>query len=94
MLCNDLEGWVRGGGREAQDGGDICVHVADSHCCTTETNTKFILQLKIILQFYIEVYIHQLKINVLNVTFCFESFIEIICYLVYGTCIFIYANPW
>ena len=32
----------RGGGawswREAREGGDICVHVADSHCSTVETN--------------------------------------------------------
>ena len=29
-------GW---GGREAQEGGDICVTTADSLCCTAETNT-------------------------------------------------------
>jgi len=28
-----------GGGREAQDGGDICTHIADALCCTVETNT-------------------------------------------------------
>ena len=32
MLCDDLEG------REVPEGGDICIHTADSHCCTTETN--------------------------------------------------------
>jgi len=26
------------GGREAQEGGDICIHMADSLCCTAETN--------------------------------------------------------
>ena len=31
-------GWGRGG-RETQEGGDICIHIADSHCCTAETNT-------------------------------------------------------
>ena len=31
-------GWGRGG-REAQEGGDICIHIADSYCCTAETNT-------------------------------------------------------
>ena len=40
MLCDDLEGcdgeW---GGREAQEGGDICIHMADSHCSGAETNT-------------------------------------------------------
>ena len=27
------------GGREDQEGGDICIHIADSWCCTAETNT-------------------------------------------------------
>ena len=27
-----------GGGREAQKGGDICILIADTHCCTAETN--------------------------------------------------------
>ena len=41
MLCDDLEGWDREDGREAQEGGDMekCMHMADSLCCTTETNT-------------------------------------------------------
>ena len=42
MLCDDLEGWDREDGREAQEGGDngyICMHMADSLWCTTETNT-------------------------------------------------------
>ena len=39
MLCNDLEGWDREDGREAQEGVDICMHMADSLSCTTETNT-------------------------------------------------------
>ena len=31
MLRDDLEGWDGGGwGREAQDGGDMCVHTVDS----------------------------------------------------------------
>ena len=37
MLCDDLEelaGWGVGG----PEGGDICVHIADSLHCTTETN--------------------------------------------------------
>ena len=31
-------GWW-GDGKEVQEGGDICIHVADSLCCTAETNT-------------------------------------------------------
>ena len=27
------------GGREVQEGGNICIHIADSLCCTAETNT-------------------------------------------------------
>ena len=38
MLCDDQEGRVRGG-RETQEGGDICICIADSCCCTAETNT-------------------------------------------------------
>ena len=31
MLCDDLEGWDGlGGGRELQEGGDICIPMADS----------------------------------------------------------------
>ena len=41
VLRDDLEGW---GGEgvwkgEAQEGEDIGLRTADSHCCTTETNT-------------------------------------------------------
>ena len=40
MLCVDLEGWDGAwGGREAQEGGDICIIMTDLHCCTAETNT-------------------------------------------------------
>ena len=28
-----------GGRKEAQQGGDISKHTADSHCCTAEINT-------------------------------------------------------
>ena len=38
MLCVDLEGWDGGGEWGAQEGGDICIHIADSLCCTAETN--------------------------------------------------------
>ena len=37
VLSNDPEGW--GGGREALEGGHICIYTAQSHCCTAETNT-------------------------------------------------------
>ena len=28
-----------GGGRKVQEGGDVCIHIADSLLCTAETNT-------------------------------------------------------
>ena len=38
--CDGLEGWGGGlGGRAAQEGGDICIRMADSHCSRAETNT-------------------------------------------------------
>ena len=37
MFCDDLEGWD-GGEWEAQEGGDIGIHIADSLCYTGETN--------------------------------------------------------
>ena len=37
MLRDDLEGW--NGGREAQQEVGICIYMADSHCCTAETDT-------------------------------------------------------
>ena len=36
MFCDDLE--ERDGGGGVQEGGDICIHIADSLCCTEETN--------------------------------------------------------
>ena len=43
MLCDHLEGWDRGGGREGDTRGrgygDICIRIADSVCYTAETNT-------------------------------------------------------
>ena len=41
--------WVGEGGREAEEGGDLCIFIIDSYRCTTETNTTLkaiILQLK------------------------------------------------
>ena len=38
MLCDDLDGWDGQGEREVQEIGDICILIADSHCCTEETN--------------------------------------------------------
>ena len=39
MPCDDPEGWDVGmGGKEVQERGDICIHTADSRCCTAETN--------------------------------------------------------
>ena len=38
--CDDRDGWDEGvGGREIQEGGDICIRTADSLHCTAETNT-------------------------------------------------------
>ena len=38
-LCINLEGWDgEGNGREVQEGGDICVPMADSCCGLTENN--------------------------------------------------------
>ena len=42
MLCDNLEGWDGVGSRgrrEVQEAGDLRVLMADSHCCTAETNT-------------------------------------------------------
>ena len=40
MLCDDLDGWDGGGSAwEVQEGGDICIHIADSFHFTAETNT-------------------------------------------------------
>lgn len=39
MLCDDQEGGMEGAGKEAEEGGDVCTHVADSLCCAAETNT-------------------------------------------------------
>ena len=37
MLCDDLgDGMGEWGRREVQEGGDVCVHMADSLCCTAE----------------------------------------------------------
>ena len=40
VLCDDPEGWdAMGGGREAHEGGDICILMADSHSYMVESNT-------------------------------------------------------
>ena len=39
MFCDDLVGGDGEGRREAQEGGDMCIHIADSLSCTAETNT-------------------------------------------------------
>ena len=51
-LCYSLQGWQRvGGGEEVQEGGDICIPMANSCWCVAENkpNCKAIM--------------HQLKIN-------------------------------
>ena len=50
MLCDNLEGWDGGvGGREVQEGENICIFMTDSCFCTEETNTckAIVLQIKI-----------------------------------------------
>ena len=38
--CDNLEGWDGvGAGREAQEGGGICILMVDSCCCMAESNT-------------------------------------------------------
>ena len=40
VLCDNLEGWDgEGGGREVQEGRDICIPMADSCRCMAETIT-------------------------------------------------------
>ena len=50
MLCVDLQGWDMGGSeREAQEGGYICIFIADL-CCTCKAITckfKKIIKLKV-----------------------------------------------
>ena len=36
-----IMGGMGSGGREVREGGDICIHIADSLCCTAETNTAW-----------------------------------------------------
>ena len=37
VLCDDPKGWDGGGRTEVQEGGDIFIYMADSLCCTAET---------------------------------------------------------
>ena len=40
VLCDNLEGWHREeGGKEAQEGGDTCMPMANSCSCTTKLFT-------------------------------------------------------
>ena len=46
VLWDNPEGWDGvGGEKEAQEGGDICILTADSHCCMAETKTNIVKQL-------------------------------------------------
>ena len=38
VICDDLQAW-NGGGREAQERGNKCIFMTDSHFCMAETNT-------------------------------------------------------
>ena len=39
VLCDERWEGEYGGEREAQEEGDICILIAESCCCTAETNT-------------------------------------------------------
>ena len=43
MVCDNLEGWDREGGREGDERGkrygNICICITDSRCYKVETNT-------------------------------------------------------
>ena len=40
VLSDNLKAWdSMGDGREAPEGGDLCILMADSHYCMAETNT-------------------------------------------------------
>ena len=40
VLCDNREGWhAVGGGRQVQEGGNVCILTADSCRCMAETNT-------------------------------------------------------
>ena len=40
VFCDNLEKWdAVGGRREVQEGGNMCIPMADSCCCIAETNT-------------------------------------------------------
>ena len=39
VFWDALEGWNGGWGQGAQEGGNICIRRADSHCYTAEINT-------------------------------------------------------
>ena len=39
VTTEQLSNWAHTHGREAKGGGDLCMVVADSRCCATESNT-------------------------------------------------------
>ena len=62
MLCDNLEGWDRNGGREAQEGGDMGIYVCIQlnhfavHLKLTQHCKSTILQYKIKIKLKKEVY--------------------------------------
>ena len=53
FLCDDLEGWKGGGGgRENQEGRNICILMSDSCCCTEK-----------LIQHYKPIIFQKIKIN-------------------------------
>ena len=37
-VVTEVGGMEDGGEREIQEAGDVCIHIADTLCCTAETN--------------------------------------------------------
>jgi len=49
VLCDDLDAWDEGGGRETQKGGDMCIYIDDSFIVQqklTQHGKAITLQLK------------------------------------------------
>ena len=59
VLCNDLDMWDKGGGRELKEGGGVCIHIADAICCAAETLKQLYSSRKV----FMIVFVFRLKIQ-------------------------------